>query len=789
MSEKAPYPFHQRIILLSLVFLLANVGSMAVIAFRDKEAATVVAPHLEITQGKPGESLSVRIWDPYQNAFVDAQNNQTIFMGTEIQTGKDATAMIVLNQNIVRLGANTQLAYTDNHFSESEEPLLTFRLKTGEAWVNAYDPIRLEMNRAAVLWHHSAGDTRVQDAKNQLAVFKGVADLNLLDTEGKVIKEVPIPLNNTLRFAEGQITDAYRSLEYSKLKKELGIVVLQPKDPLNPWFLLNKREDRDWTTGNRNNLLGKGIAQTLSDRVAQAVDWLAFAPKKKEQFVFQKLDQLFREAIASGDTEIRKGILSDLEAMIHAASGNPVLRLWIVDKFYRVQELAFNDPSAEEMKDVLRRALIIQDPDRFSPTYLFDLNEWLSRGNSKKGVQAFQAWAADWKKNAGRRSSASLEQEARILHSVLLAHIDEVTTPLLDDAEEIEALRMELSKNNVEILLNLAGERIETSAYLINVYRYREAKRYLRKGYATLKLDSQGAASAARELFTEESRLILQRIQYAQDILDGAPQAINETDFQRYRRTEAKNQELMQALQTSISTPANAASSDQEDARTEAIYQLSSVGIGASESTLTPGTGNTTIFTFLEAPFVPPSSDNTPLFVSGEYDLKNDTISKVTVGGASMKGEYVRKELAQILEKKTKAGDTAKKEVTPVPLFPADSIRESENRTQAINRDLIILYVMRDLNKNDIGIANQNQLTPLSADLTKLHVKGAALTKTHPRTGKKMTLDFDYDVTQKTLSNIQITSEDVTLFESYPADQAESKIVEQLTNPSPAVPE
>lgn len=757
----------------SLLFLILNATWVWFLVESQNETRVQnIAPHLVLREGE-----SARVKDSFENEAGTAKDGLTLFAGTEITTSEKGGASLILNQNVVRMAANTQLIYTENRLKSTGESLLRFQLKQGKVWIMARESIEINSPRVTTLWQQSAGDYAYEGGKVRLTVAEGMTELTLKDEKGDVLVEASIPVYSQVSFAESQFVAEYKTLQYSKLKKELRMMSINLWG--SPWIAQNLKKDALFLAQQKEAVLGQ-ISQQMDHRsLSRWMHRLVLIQNKKTELAQNQILNYISSLLNELDEAKRQEGLITLQEDLATLVPSDDFVQEIKNRLVRWQPFQFSDPAVEQVYGILRDDLLTKGIQGSSASLLLDFNGWLKNNEKEKALKVLSAWLDYWKMRDDK-SAATLEKESRLLHSIILGNIRSITPALLNRVDALGKLRLKAAGEDQETFLSILRERIETAGLLVSIYRYRDAKDYLQSSYNSLKTISEKEGMAARKLFEEEAKSILQRVDYADKILHNEPRPIDDSDFQIYLKEQEKSAELAHVVQSFLEDPSRQGPSSQDEIQ-DALQKFSAAGIQVIPQDIQESPDNNSVLIVKKA-YLAQYDQGTVIDFSARYDVQSDAFYDIELSDRKIRGGYLRKDLVRILPQaseqvKTDGGTDTVVDTEALPLLtPKEFQEQNKQRTQILNRDVAILYVMRDLNKYNIYIGDAKQVVPLDPDLIRFHIEGASL----DATSASKTIDFDYDLEKKLLSAIQVQENPEVTFGFYPLAEAAKQINERI---------
>ncbi|MDH5597346.1 MAG: hypothetical protein OEY44_04520, partial [Candidatus Peregrinibacteria bacterium] len=324
MNETPKLHFSKKILLLSLIFLLANLGIYAL-----RSLAPVVSDLDQVSPVLRGAKVSeVSIKGPYDEDFRPGVPGETVYTGTLIETGDGEFAQLNLGKNNLRLDEKTIIEFTENnHSAGSEFPRLVFTLQKGSVWVSADDSIRIETPQSSAVLRHGAAIVTRQDPLHRLMVISGDADLILWDDSGNEVADFVVPLHNQVTFVAPQITEVYAALKPSKLRKELKMSPLPTEILEDEWVKSNVADFMETREEFDSKLIYSGLAYNIRAGAQKMGSFVTFIPEAKRNLeigrIETKLHYLLGGIDENRDIAKAKKIIASLKKLLEERKGDP----------------------------------------------------------------------------------------------------------------------------------------------------------------------------------------------------------------------------------------------------------------------------------------------------------------------------------------------------------------------------------------------------------------------------------------------------------------------------------
>ena len=723
----------------------------------------------------------VQLKTTFDEAYFSAQPYQVLLTGALIKTGDQSFAEIQLEENVVRLDQNTELKLLENNFQNPDLPRFVFELFSGSVWVNAFDPILIKTTQSQAHFAHTVGVYTYSDPLNRVMSIIGHVDLDLLDEEGVLLSQFIVPLKSQVTFVNSQIVPEYARLEYSKLKKELKMGPIFKTVLEEEWVKRNTRDDAIIFLAENNYIFSK-TSYLLKNSYHALREKLSLSPNQKQverlNQAKTKLKYLLGGVHERDLKDEAKKILNEFNELIEPFRGDPALQDLMERQFYAIKNVQVNTP-AYAVKENLREHLLSKDSPEFLRTYLADLDFLMRVEEIEQAEKLVKVWIEHWKPDMREAHLNEFDQQARIFHRILLAYAVKVSPSLLAVLDEVGDSRLTVSEDAEETLFEIALERLEMSKYLVSVYRYPEARTYLKTSYAKLNLAEKEVSEAAREVFLKEASLIAERIAFAEQTLRGAAEPVEEEEFLEYLSVQERNRLLEERFITFL---------EEAEALEEIVYptiqdvsqRFASARIVVLEEDISVNPDFPFEFEIKDARLVDRAEDGSLIAFSGYYNYSENALYNVLMNGMALKGNFALEDFVQIAK-------TGKVEVITEVEPKIDTLEEllgvteseEAQRSQIIAQDLAIQLMIKELEEFSIFIPSAQNVTVLDpVTLNEFRVSNVVLEDFE--SGRRVNVNFDYNSVTKVISNVQFEEVIVVVPSQIQAEQFISVVFNAL---------
>lgn len=428
--------FSRKVLLLSFIFLLANLGIYAL--------KSLSSSHIELESMAP-KLLSatldeLEIKTAFEDDFKPGIKGQEIYSGTTIRTSEAEFAELVLGNNVIKLDESTELLLVRNESTDGssyvpENPRLVFELKSGGVWVNAFDLIEVKTPRAKADLHHAVGILTYSMPINRGMVVTGDLDLSLLDETGKVMSEFVVPLHNQVTFVDSQITDVYQALKPSKLKKELKMTPISAALLEDEWIARNANEFVAEHTAFTDSFIQSGLAYKIRKILQTGQSYLTFTPEAKRSLALEKgktlVNYLLGGVTEDQDLVTAQRLIADFESLVASRKNDPLMKELVVRTLFAIEEAEFGSP-AFALKESLMAQVEASEGAYVYRVYLTDLRRTLLQNNITVAESISKKWQERWTDARIKENLTEFNRQTQILNHTMLSFIDLVPLSLLE---------------------------------------------------------------------------------------------------------------------------------------------------------------------------------------------------------------------------------------------------------------------------------------------------------------------------------------------------------------------
>ena len=753
------FHFSKIAFILSLVFIVTNIFWFGLYLQSAKSDFKQVAPKLVFAKGQ-----SVLLKTPFSDKFFAAVPNQILLTGAQIKTGDQSYAEIQINENKIRLDNSTHINFTDNKFKVRDPYSFAFELTQGSVWINASDPILIKTPLSEAKFDHTIGAYMYTKPLNRVFSVIGNVDLNLKNAGGNSLAKITVPLKNQVTFADTQLTTDYNRLEYSKLKKELKMGAVTQDILKENWVQVNTKDDANIFT-QKNDYIQSASIYHFQNRYHSIKEKLALVSSQKEYEKLNlakiKLNYLLGGVHVSNDSIIASIILNEFNVLANDLRDNSEFNNFVVNEFYRIRNVKTDTP-AYLTKESLRQYLFSKNknPAIFG-TYLADLDYLFRIKELSQADKITADWLKQWNPLMQKKYLDEFNKQARIYHGILLAYPTKVTTKTLSILDSIGDSRLKNSNNSQETLYEIALERLEVSKYLMNAYRYTDAKTYLKTSYSKLNLDKQ-KSSAAKDIFVKEAILIADRIDFAEESLHGTPKPIDEKKFQNYLDVQKRNKSIEQRFNSFLQEEIK------KYTKSEEIYfptikdvskkfALSRVIVLDNDIT-SDNKEDPFEFKIKTASLLDKAKNGSTISFSLTYDYATNAVYDIILKGKSVDGAYSLEDFIKVAKSERKVMIPQQSDMDGVMDFLNFSNDQNGDRNQVVAQDLAIQLMIKELKNYNVLVSSNKQVDVLNpATLTKFELREVYVEELVKK--RKVKVDFKYNTVSKTMSDITVHEE------------------------------
>lgn len=771
MTQPLTPHFSGKVLLLSFIFLMANLGIYGLRQLAGApDALSSVAPRVV-----SATLQSIEVSLPYEADYRPAQAGQELYSGSSIRTSEAEFAELIVGNNVVRLDESTEVRLISSNFAGPasylpEAPRLELELVSGSVWVNAFDLIRIRSPRAISHLHHNVGIVTYSAPINRHMVVTGDASLSLLSEGGELLSEFVVPLGNQVTFVDPQITDAYRALKPSKLKKELKMTPISAAVLNDQWVVRNVSDLNGGREAFQRNLIRSDLAYSIRSSFQKFFSYVTFVPEAKRSMALSRagtiLNYLLGAVHENNDLALTKELLAEFADLIAGRKGDPLMHQLIVKTLFAIENAEHGSPAYLVKESLMQRVAGSEGPYVYR-IYLTDLRRSLSGDDLRSAERIVESWLEAWTADKSKESPAEFDRQSQILNHTILSYIDTVPLAVLDVFDETGVRKMAGMADPEEARFEVTSDRLQIAASLISAYRYALAKQYLKNSYLSLDIENLSPDLASTRIFLENGKLLAQRIEYADDVLHGAAQPIDETNFRDYFQTVKRDEALSDDLRRFFEL-------DQEEVKEEAIVQAPTasqvasnfldarINVNFADISLIPDTAFR--YGIANARLIDRGPNNETLSFDAKYDYISNSVFDLTVGDKTYQGSFTLPDVVIVLRE---GGLLESK--TPAPRLEegVELLITDQNTIAALEGQAIAQDVARQLAYNKLtayGIVIPEvkfsiEITD-ALNLNQFHINTAFVPR---KDGKDaVAISFDYHSGTDVVTNV-VNAEGITL--------------------------
>lgn len=787
MAKDLTPQFSRKVLLVSLIFLLANLGIYGLkYIVNQPETLRSVAPKLVSAR-----IADIEVKSPYDENYQEARDGQEVYSGTSIRTGEAEFAELVLESNAIRLDEQTEIKLIKNNFPEDgpfipDKPRLELELMSGSIWVNALDLIQIRSPRSVIRLENSVGIVTYSPPINRLMVVTGAADLELLSEAGEHLSDFVVPLHNQVTFVDNQVTETYAALKSSKLKKELKMTPISEEVLKDEWVRRNANEFEEAREAFKESLITSDLAYKIRSGYQTVLSYIAFIPEARRNLAVERaktiLAYLLGAVQENGDLDKGTEILTDFKKVVDPRKNDPKMADLIVETLFGIEYTRCGTP-AYLLKEYLIDEVLAREGPTVFDIYLTDIR----RAFFEKDVQATEIvsakWRDAWKANLTEANLAEFDRQAQILNHTILSYIDVVTPAVLDIFDESGEMKMAYVKDLEEARFEVISDRMQIAASLISKYQYLAAKQYLKKSYLSLDIENLSTQLASTKIFLETGKLLAQRIEYAEDVLHGAAEPIDETKFSDYfqtlKRDEALSADLSKffeldeeevVVETGFKPPTAAQVAER--------FLEARINVNYADISHQPTSGF--YYTVVNARLIDRGDSGEGLSFDATYDYVSNSVTDVVTGEKTYKGSYTLNDIVTLLKK---GGELESRIPTPkveegIELLITDQEKIEALEGQAIAQDVARQLAYNQLQEQGIVIPAAKDIEILDKlNLNKFSIKNALV----PRPGYEEAISISFEYHSGTGEAINVLNESgVTLLDRVKIDELVEKVLEKV---------
>ena len=471
-----------------------------------------------------------------------------------------------------------------------------------------------------------------------------------------------------------------------------------------------------------------------------------------------KLKYLLGGVNLSNDNEQAKTILDEFSALYDKLIDDPLLNDLIETQFYTIRNVRTNTP-AYLVKEKLRQILIEKnkEPDILR-TYLADIDYLLRVGEIQQSEAAADEWLKQWNDTFRKKFRDEFDKQARIFHSIILAYIEKVTPKFLTILDTIGDYRMANAINPEETLYEIALERLEVCRYFVSVYRYTDARTYLKTSYSKLNLSGAGTSAAAREVFIKEATLLADRIAFAEQSLKAsASNIIDEAKFRDYLSEQERDKSLAERFSAFLAET-------QKPVEIKIVYPtiedvaglFAQNRITVLHDDIVSDPENKFEFDIKNGRFLDRADDGSQIIFSARLDYSNKALYNITLNDKPLRGNFILTDFVQVAingDKEIEIAHLPEPDTTKISDFFNLENSEDALRSQVTAQDLAVQLMIKELEQYNILVPSAQQVIVLNtATLAEFKVNNVYIDD--PETKRRVMVSFEYNSVTKMISRI-----------------------------------
>lgn len=752
VNEVTPH-FSRKILFLSLIFILANLGIYGLrLLTAQPEALKATAPKL--VSATIGDIL---VKSPYDGDYGPATQDEEIYAGTSVKTGDKEFAELILDNNTIRLNEQTEIRITRNDYYANpvylpDTPRLGIELISGSIWVNAFDLIDVMAPRSMTSLHHSVAMLTYTNPINRLMVVTGSADLSLLDADGKVLSDFVVPLNNQVTFVDSQITPTYAALKPSKLRKELKMAPLAPEVMADEWVSRNVNEMAQVKEEFAGTLIDSAWSYKLTSTYETILSYLTFSPDAQRNLTLEKAKTIVAYLLGgvqkSGNLAEAQTLIDQLDSLWATRSEDPAMDDLLVQTLYAIEYSSPKTPAYLLKDDFILKVAQKEGPGVYG-IYLTDLRRAFYDNDTKSADVIADKWLASWKPRLKKDTIAEFERQGQILEHTILSYIGAVSPEVLNVFDESGMMDLAKAKDTEETRYEIITNRLQVAASLISSYRYALAKQYLKNSYLGLNIENLSPDLASTQVFTENGKLLAQRLEFADAVLHGAAQPIDETQFAQYFQTIRRDQALSADLrkffqldqgQTAVETKAEAPTAEQVASR----FLDDRINVNFTDINLKEGPGFT--YDIKNARLIDRGSDGSLLSFDATYDYMSNSVTDLIAFGNTYHGPFALEDAVTLMKQ---GGNLESRIPKPevqqgVEMLITDQAKIQAQEGQAIAQDVARQLAYNQITQYGITIPDLKFNIDITdaVNLNQFAIKKALIDR--PDQSTPVSISFDY---------------------------------------------
>ncbi len=778
--------FSKKVLIFSLLFVLANVGLISLRLFSAEGSASQngVTPTLKMS-----DSDKVELLTTYESDYVQAKDGQSLYSGSVLRTPVLGSAQIELGGNLIRLDENTEIKILSNQLEaysifENNFPRLSIELVRGALWVDAFDLIEVKSPRQVAHFKRAIGLVSYLDSSNRVVSLTNDVDIQLLDENQALLARYNLPLHNQVSFLDAQLVDLYKSLKPSKLKKELKMTTVPQEILDNPWVQANILSTLSKLNDFSDEFIHSSVSYNLSKKWYGLQSLLNFRESSSADLIEKRLSlNLFYflgQANASRDLELANQLLDEIDLLISENDLNDASYRLLVDVLYLVEDAQIGEPRVI-LKDYLINNLYEKEGVDIFRIYLTDLRKFLLNKEVERSLSVLNKWEKIWSDSLIESNFSEYERQSQILNHTIMSLSDHVNIAILTYLDTTGVNRIEFSEDQDETRFEVTQERLGIASRLVADYRYSLAKQYLKQSYLSLDISNFDQETPSAKIFLENGRLLAQRIEYAENVLDGAARAIDETKFREYFQARTEEEQLSSNLETflEIETTEEVEVLDVASLLIKMTDRFIQAGVALDLSKVVLVDGSDSKYIIEAARLNQRDSSGRLITFNALYDVQLDALTDVSFGQEFYKGPFILEDLILLLTNEGDIQAALHQDVVEVgDLLSTDQENSEASRGQALAQDLAIKLAVNQLAEFSVVVQNVKDDIKVidSLNLDKFSIKGALLMR---EDDVPLEIDFNFYSSIAKVTDVR-SSEGVLLLPEVSAEDLAGEITSRL---------
>jgi len=566
--------------------------------------------------------------------------------------------------------------------------------------------IEVQSTRSVVRLDNSVGILTYSAPINRLMVVTGAADLKLLSEEGEVLSDFVVPLHNQVTFVDSQITATYAALKPSKLKKELKMTPISAEVLADEWVARNANDFEAAKLAFQQTLITSDVAYKIRSNYQRLLSYIAFIPEARRNIAVERakttLAYLLGAVQEEGDLDKAREVIEDFENLTEQRKNDPQITSLIVETLFTIEYTRCGTP-AYLLKEYLIDEVLAKEGAHVFDIYLTDIRRAFHEEDIQASEIVSARWRDGWKDNLTEASLEVFDRQAQILNHTILSYIDVVTPAVLDIFDESGDMKMAYATDIEEARYEVISDRLQIAASLISNFQYMQAKQYLKNSYLSLDIESLGSKLASTQIFLETGKLLAQRIEYAEDVLHGAAEPIDETKFIDYFQTIKRDAALSADLgkffdlgeeEVIVEKPIQVPTAAQVAER----FLDARINVNYADITHQPSSGY--YYTVVNARLIDRGKNGEGLSFDATYDYVSNSIKDVVSAENTINGSYTLADIVILLKE---GGELESRISIPKVEEGIELLITDQGKIEALEGQAIAQDVARELAYNQLA--------------------------------------------------------------------------------------